>query len=46
MLVVETNRKEFFIDILPDRYQPYLISYFTKYTRQERKNFKYLVCDM
>lgn len=34
------------IDILPNRHQSYLINYFTKYSRNERKNVKYFVCDM
>ena len=38
--------KKMVIDILPDRTRSHLISYFTKYTRQERKNVKFFVCDM
>ncbi len=44
--ILVDGKKKKVIDILPDRYQSHLISYFTKYSRQERKNVKFFVCDM
>lgn len=33
------------LDILPERYKPYLITYFCKYPKEEREKVKYFVSD-
>lgn len=34
------------LDILPERYKPYLTTYFCKYPKEEREKVKYFVSDM
>ncbi len=34
------------LDILPERYKPYLTSYFSKYPKVEREKVKYFISDM
>ncbi len=34
------------LDILPERYKPYLTTYFGKYPKEEREKVKYFVSDM
>ena len=34
------------LDILPERYKPYLTTYFCKYPKEEREKVKYFVLDM
>ena len=34
------------LDILPERYKPYLTTYFSKYSKEEREKVKYFISDM
>ena len=34
------------LDILPERYKPYLTTYLCKYPKEEREKVKYFVSDM